>query len=591
MVVLISTYSFNAQHTGDPALSERYFRKGVQSLQVLNYVDALYYFSQAYKASPSSHYGELSYLYLGKSYALYSYAYGSRKGIFASIAFLNEYPFHYKVPRFIHTQREFIGDSYLLLQWYGTAKNIYANLYGETERVEYMIKFGYASSLEGSIEGYNYLKKLNQQGVPRDYLDLYYMTMGFYNFNLGKYSLSVEYLSYAMNINTHLRKDPHLLFRLGVSYYKLGDWRKALLYLELTARNDPLDTYKDKTNFYLAIINLETNNFREAFVNIMNLIQDDRLFYSKLSQILYSSLWYYEDFLNIYREKLGDYRVNLLKLAWLNIEDSYGDFPALGIYYFSLKERVLSEEEKEFLSLKKLSLNGFLHENEFFTFDKYVSRLREYLQRISPFSREGARFISHIYDINESNYLKLFGNPKGIEMLARSLVFLGSPRSEEVIPLLKDTTLRDFLTAKLLLLKGDIEKSTKLLEGSLEKLKGDDRKEAQLLLSYLKGDIKLLEEVASSVDFKKERFLHYAPTVFLKLADGFFDRGNLKKSLEYYRKVVELKGTDEDYWWALFRIAYISEKLGDSETLKWVVNQTEGSDNIWSRSIRTLWEG
>ena len=557
----------------------------------MNYVDALYYFSQAYRASPNSYYGELSYLYLGKSYALYSYVYGSREGIFASIGFLNQYPFHYKVPRFVHTQREFVGDSYLLLQWYGTAKNIYANLYGETERVEYMIKFGYASSLEGSIEGYNYLNKLNQQGVPRDYLDLYYMTMGFYNFNLGKHSLTVGYLSYAMNVNSHLRQDPHLLFRLGVSYYKLGDWRKALLYLELTARKDPLGVYKEKNNFYLATINLETRNFREAFTNVKTLTEGDKLFYNKLAQILYSSLWFYEEFLKVYGDKLGDYRANLIKLAWLNIEDSYGDFPTLGIYYFFLKERVLSEEEKELLSLKKLSLNSFLHESELFTFDKYVSRLNETLKELSPFSKEDAKFLSYVYGINESNYLKLFGNPKGIEMLARSLVFLGSPRSEEVISLLKDTTLRDFLTAKLLLLKGDVEKSTKLLEGSLEKLKGDDRREAQLLLSYLKGDLKLLEEVASSVDFKKERFLHYAPTVFLRLADGFFDMGNLKKSLEYYRKVVELKGTDEDYWWALFRIAYISEKLGDSETLKWVVKQAEESDNIWSRSIRTLWEG
>ncbi|MDQ7082754.1 MAG: hypothetical protein Q9N34_07260 [Aquificota bacterium] len=137
------------------------------------------------------------------------------------------------MPRFLHTQREFVADSYLLLQWYEKAKNIYANLYGETEKTEYMISICYASALSGSIEGYQYLSKLGKEGVPEDYLDLYYMTMGFYSFNLGKYRLASQYMSYAVNTNTYLREDPHLLFRLGVSYYKLGDWRRALLYLEL----------------------------------------------------------------------------------------------------------------------------------------------------------------------------------------------------------------------------------------------------------------------------------------------------------------------------------------------------------------------
>ncbi|MDQ7082753.1 MAG: hypothetical protein Q9N34_07255 [Aquificota bacterium] len=79
LIVLISTYSFNAEQSKDPELAKRYFERGIESLRVLNYLDALIFFSRAYSVNPKSYYGELSYLYLGKSYALYSYVYGSKK--------------------------------------------------------------------------------------------------------------------------------------------------------------------------------------------------------------------------------------------------------------------------------------------------------------------------------------------------------------------------------------------------------------------------------------------------------------------------------------------------------------------------------
>jgi len=47
----------------------------------------------------------------------------------------------------------------------------------------------------------------------------------------------------------------------------------------------------------------------------------------------------------------------------------------------------------------------------------------------------------------------------------------------------------------------------------------------------------------------------------------------------------------EAYWWAMFRLAVLSERMRDEETLKWVVKQAKEDDNIWSRVIRTLWEG
>ncbi len=591
LIVLISTYSFNASQTKDPDLSENYFRKGLESLKVLNYLDALMYFSKAYSADPTSYYGELSYLYIGKSYALYSYAFGSRKGILASIGYLNQYPFYYKVPRFIHTQREFVGDSYLLLQWYQTAKNIYANLYGETNRTEYMIKFGYASSLDGSVEGYNYLTKLDQKGVPKDYLDVYYMTIGFYNFNLGRYSLSIEYMSYAVNLNPYLREDPHLLFRMGVSHYKLGDWRKALLYLELTARRDPLQIYTDKTSFYLATINLETKNFREAFQNLNRLIGEDRLFYSKLAQILYSSLWYYDEFLKVYGDKLGNYRENLLKIAWLNVEDIYGELPTLGIYYLSLKSKNLTPEETQLLKVKKLTLRDFIYGADLFTFDKYLEKANAPLEQFTFYKREDAEFLKDLFEVNKKNYLKVFGNTKGIELLARSLVYLGDQKAKEVVSLVQNTALKNFLLAKLSLLEGDLKSAINLLKESEKDLKGKDKTEATLLIAYLEGDSDKLLSVVSEADFEDERLRPYAPLMLAKVGDLLFEEGKLKEALEYYKQAISFGSEGDIFWWSLFRIAVISDKLGDPQTLKWVVNKSKEEDNIWSRAIRTLWEG
>ncbi len=591
LIVLVSTYSFNAERVKDPELAKTYFQKGLESLKVLNYRDALVYFSRSYSVAPKSYYGELSFLYLGKSYALYAYAFGSRRGVLAAIGFLNQYPFYYKVPRFIYVQREFIADSYLLLQWYDTAKNIYANLYGETEKVEYMIKFGYASALGGSIEGFNYLRKLSKEGVPYDYLDLYYATMGFYNFNLGRYRRAVEYITQAMNVNSYLREDAHILFRLGVSYYKLGEWRKALLYLELTLRNDPFEVYTDRSNFYLANINLETKNFREAFSNIEKLTENGKLFYSKLSQILFSSLWYYEDFLKVYGEKLGNYRNLLLQLGWLNVEDVYGELPALGIYYLSIKSRDLKEEEKEFLRIKKLTLREFIFENDLFSTDRFVLKNREVLKDLKFYKEKEAKLVSELYKTNRQNFLRVFSDQESLSLLARSLVFLGDETAYEVIPLLKDEPLKNFLTAKLKIIEGDEKKALELLRVSVIKLEGDDKKEAQILLGYLGEDTALLEKTLSEVDFKRERFAPYRSMLLLRLADLHYEKGNLKKAYDYYRQIARSEEKGKGYWWALFRLALISERMRDEDTLKWVVKRAKEEDNIWSRVIRTLWEG
>ncbi len=591
-IILVSTYSFNAQTTRDQNLIKLNFERGLRELKVLNYRDALIFFSRAYIQDPYSYYGELSYLYIGKSYALYSYGYRSRQGILASIGYLNQYPFHYKVPRFINTQREFIADSYLLLQWYDDAKNIYANLYGETEKKEYLIKLGYATALSGSIENFNYIKDLAKIGVPKDYLDFYYMTLAFYYFNIGKFKTTLELLSRAININPYLREDPHVLFRLGISYNKLGDWRRALLYLELALRNDAFGVYEERSLYYLALINLETNNFREAYLKAQELFKDDRLFYRKLPQILFSTFWYYDEFIKVYGKEIGNYREKLLKVGWLNVENIFGDLPALGIYYLSMKGRSLTEEERKFLKAKKLRLTEFVYENDIFTFDKYLNKLREELGRFVFYKAEDASYLTDVYKTNPDNFATVFGTKEGWEILARSLTYTGDELAVDVIPRLENKSLYWFLGAQIHILKNRPVLAVNFLERSLQGLRGDDRTEAQLLLYFLRDDRERLENVVLRTDFQNERFGQYSPIIYLKLGDLSFAEKDYRSAIEYYKKVIEMgEKVGEGYWWALFRTALSGELMRSEKTIKWVVKKAEEKDNIWSRVILTLWEG
>ncbi len=589
-IVLVSTYSFNAQTASDQKLIKIYFNKGLESLKLLNYRDALIYFSRAYSQNPDSYHGELSYLYLGKSYALYSYAYRSKRGILASIGFLNQYPYRYKIPRFIHTQREFIADSYLLLQWYENARNVYANLYGETEKEEYLIKLGYATALSGSIENFNYIKALGKEGVPKDYLDIYYLTLGFYEFNLGRYRNAVEYITRAISISPYLREDPHVLFRLGISYNKLGDWRRALLHLELALQNDAFGVYEDRALFYLALINLETNNFKEAFAKAQKLFEGGRLFYRKLPQLLFSSFWFYEDFLKVYGKKLGDYRKKLLKIGWLNVENVYGELPAIGIYYLSIKSRSLSEEEKEFLKAKDLTLKEFVHENDIFTFDRYVKKVQNSFAGLDYTKEKDSSYMIDVFTLNRGNFLKLLGTQKNLELLARATTYRGNTLAFDIFPYLINDSLYRFLRGKFYLLEDRPILALNYLERSMDGLRGEDRLEARILASYLRDDRRGLEALINEIT--SERLKPYLRVLYLKLADLSYEEGDFSEAVKYYRKVVESgdkKGMS--YWWSMFRIALAGEKMGSTDTIKWVVNRVKEEDNIWSRVIRTLWEG
>ncbi len=550
---------------------------------------AINYFTKSYIADPKGYYGELSYLYLGKTYALYSYSIGSRKGILSSVAFLNQYPNQYKVPRFINVQREFIGDSYTLMGWYEDAVNVFANLYGETEDVRYLIKLGYASSLGGSAEGYTYLKKFGLESIPPDYRDIYFLARGYYEFNFGRYERTIDFLTEAANLNEYVRKESHYLYRLGISYYKLGQWQKAMLFLELTLRYDKFGDYRKKTNFYLTYLNLHTQNYKDAFRNIKNLTEGNQLFYSKLSQVLYSSLWLYPDFLKVYEREFRFYRDILLQIAWLNIGNVYGDIALLGIYSMAIDTLSLSEDEKELIRTKNLKLSEFFLEGDLFNFDAYLSFVNKQLEGYDVYNLQKSKFLNMLYLLNKNNIKLAF--KRGAESFVRASLFLGDRETFwEQVKMMREGAEKRFLAAKMMLIEGRESEAVDILKRVQESLKGGDRTEAELLIAYYSGDMERLEGIVQSLKEDSPRFKGYLIPAYIRLADYHFGAGNFKKSMAYYSKYLELTPEDkEGYWWALYRIGKIAEYLGDEEKLKWVVNKALGKDNIWSRVIQTLW--
>lgn len=549
---------------------------------------AINYFTKSYVADPKGYYGELSFLYLGKTYALYSYSVGSRKGILSAVAFLNQYPNYYKVPRFVNVQREFIGDSYTLMGWYEDAVNVFANLYGETEEVRYLIKLGYASALGGSAEGYTYLKKMIPQSVPKDYRDIYFLARGYYEFNFGRYREAIEFLSEAANLNEYVRKESHYLYRLGISYYKLGRWQKATLFLELTLRYDKFKDYNRKTNFYLTFLNLRTKNYKEALRSVKTLTGENQLFYSKLSQILYSSLWLYPDFLKTYQEEFKFYRDMLRQIAWLNVGNVYGDIPLLGIYSLALDTLSLSEDEKELIRTKNLKLTEFILEGDLFDFNAFLEYLNGQIDKYDVYDLQRSKFLNILYLLNKNNVKKAFG--KGIKKFAEASLFLGDKNFWEQVNMMRDGVEKSFLVAKMMIVEGRESEAVGILRKVSDSLEKEDRLEAELLIAYYSGDMSKLEKLVGAVDVNSPRFRGYITPSYMKLADYHFGQGNYERALDYYTKYMkDVSEEMESYWWALYRVGKIAEYLGDEERIKWVVNKASGKDNIWSRVILTLW--
>ncbi len=539
-------------------------------------------------ADPKGYYGELSFLYLGKTYALYSYSTGSRRGILSAIAFLNQYPNWYKVPRFINVQREFIGDGYTLMGWYEDAVNVFANLYGETEDVRYLIKLGYAASLGGSAEGYTYLKNLQVETIPADYRDIFVLTRGYYEFNFGRYAEAVNFLTEAANLNEYVRKEAHYLYRLGISFYRLKQWQKAYLYLELTLRYDRFKDYAQKTGFYLTYLNLSMKNYKDALKHLKELTRDNQLFYSKLSQVLYSSLWMYPEFLKVYDEEFRFYRDVLLQLGWLNVGNVYGDIALLGIYSLALKSVSLSDDEKELIKTKNLKLSEFFLEGDLFNFSEFLGFLNEQVSSYDIYDLQKSEFLNMLYLLNKHNVKVAF--ERGIESFARASLFLGSKTFWEQVEIMREGVKKRFLIAKMMIIEGKESKALSTLRTVRESLEDKDRLEAELLIAYYSADLETLEKLISKLNGNLPRFRGYLPPSYIKLADYYFGQGDFEKSSMYYEKYMELvPDNTESYWWALYRIGKIAEYTGDTEKMKWVVNRASKADNIWSRVILTLW--
>ena len=216
VLLLAFLLSFSAEkEKSNLRLAQTYFYKGYIEYTQGNYSDAIGEFSKAYLADKEGYYGELSYLYIGMSYAQLSYKRGQKEGIASAIAFMNMYPYYYKKPTYLFLQREFIGYSYLLLGLYDKAKDIFLSLYRDTLRQDYLLNFLYADALSDGTNR-ELLNMIDPESLTeRRYL--YHLVKGFYAFRDGNYKETIKELSDAQSLNRYLEDDPEFLYRYAVS--------------------------------------------------------------------------------------------------------------------------------------------------------------------------------------------------------------------------------------------------------------------------------------------------------------------------------------------------------------------------------------
>ncbi len=580
LIILISAYSFNSELRGKEDL-KTLFNDGLKSLSVGDYIGAINIFSSIYSTAPESYYGELSYLYLGKAYALYFYSTGHRSGIRSAIAFLNKYFYEYKTPRFPLLQREFLGDCYYMIGWYEKAKAVYDALYKEKKSPKYLIKFALSSAVMDSMEGYTRVLRLKEEDI-KDIKDLYYTVLGYFMFNIEEYKRAVEYLSIARSINPYLENDPAFLYRFGASYYRTGDIKKATLYLEIASKKDYYGEYTDKINMYLIFIYLDNKNYKDAFEKIRKYADDDILLSSKTAQTIFSSLWMYYDFLQTYKEFFKDYRSKLRDIVWLNIEEKRSILPLLGIYYLILKEKHIDEEDREVLKVKNVYREDIANKT------KEIQLLHGIYESLSP--RKDGLLIVDLYKTNRNNVKEIFWKEKQKEITVLALLNTGD---EEVVSLSKELSnkyLRSYIEGIYAFIKGDRKKSLRLLKASIKGVDGTHKVKALFLVAYIGDDLRSYKaflkeaEKVKGMNFMKEYAL-------LRLGDKYFDMKKYKEAEKYYRKFIEHKGDNRDpyFWWAIFQMGRIGEIRKDKELLKWVVKKASETNNIWSEAIKALW--
>ncbi len=578
ILLVIFILSFSAERL-DASSAKLYFSQGYENLQNRNYIEAIQDFTKAYTSDRYGPYGELAYIYIGKSYALLSYYSGKKEGVYSAIGFLNMYPFFYKRNNYVNLQLEFIADSYLLLDMYDKAMDIFFNLYKKSAASTYLLKLEYARVMTGTMETETLLS-INPKDIGEDEY-MYYLIQGFYQFNLGNYPLSIDYLTKAREMNRYLEDNEHFLYRYAVSYYMIGDWKKASFYMEILTRKDIYQKYKDFVDYYLALIYLKTDNHKDAFTRIESLIKGN-LLSKPMARLLYSQLWAYPDFMKKYKDKFPNYAKLLVYTAWIDINNQLSIPAILGVYYFALTEGKIYDEA--LIKLKEVSLNQEvqivgLKAN----LDPLLITLRQAYEKVDPYSEEWAEVLKNLYQTNPKNYVTLFS----LEKLARSLVYIGDPQALHIATSLTNS-IGYFLSGQAMLLEGKLD-GLKLIDRSLKDLHGEDRQEALLILGIMQKNAKYLEEALKDDNLPARLSGYTQPAVF-ELADIYYKSKNYKRAKELYKKLVETsKEEDNIYWISIFRLAFSSKMLKDEETLNWVIDKVKNKDNIISKAIIELW--
>ena len=580
LLLLLLAYVFTFSTEGENLRASRSeFSRGFESLQNRDFTGAIQSFTRAYVHDKKEYYGELSYLYLGKAYALLSYYSGKKEGVYSAIAFLNMYPYHYKMANYIDLQVEFIGDAYLLLDMYGKAKDIFFSLYRKSGNPIHLLKFLYAGAMMGATD-LTLLKDLDPKNLG-NYEYVYYLVLGYANYNMDNYLDALEYMTQARGVYRYLEDDPHFLYRYAISHYMLGDWRKTIFYMEILSRKDIYKMYEELSNYYLALIYLNTGNYGDALKNIKSL-EKRGLISNVTARLLYSQLWAFKDFMEKNKDHFPHYGETLAKIAWLDVNSKLSTPALLGLYYLALSQKKVYDEE--LLKMKNLNVTEDIRFNGLrVNLNPLIQKLRDVYDGLDPYSEDNAKVLKQLYTLNERNFLSLFP----AEKLARALVYTGDEDVLKVVNMVEGPV-GVFLRGQAMLLE-DNKEGLNLIRSSLKDLKGADYLEAIFILGIMERNKAYLEKALAQEEIPKHLQTYIIPATF-ELADIYYTQKNYAKARDLYRKLMEsLDEKDPMYWISAFRLAFSADMLNDKETVDWVVKNVQKKDNIVSRVILELW--
>ncbi|ADC89283.1 Tetratricopeptide repeat protein [Thermocrinis albus DSM 14484] len=579
MTALLGLYMSVGSTLENERLAMTYFYRGYLQMKNGNYADAIIDFSHAYSMGREGHYGELAYLYLGYAYAHLYKGKGDRQGLMSTLAYLHMYPHHYKKPNYLLLYQEIVGDTYLFMGNCSAARIVFSDLYGKTGWSVHLLKTLYAEALCGGVFDITLIGTVDPSTLG-DQEYLLFLTEGLYFFNTKNFREALILMKEAKSVNRELEEDPHFLYRYAVAHYMAGDWRSSLSYFEMLKRVDKDSFYGEQTDYYLALIHLQNNNFVEARAALGRLVKRGVL-QSTALRLIISQLWLYEDFLKAYKRELAWYDKYLSRIAWLDKEKVYSIPAVLGLYYLSLRRGTLLEP----YIMREKSVP--LKDDILWVGDLVVkvgpmyAKLRSYY--LNPYRDEEYRLMKELYSANAKNYTFLWGT----EGLVRGAVFHGDGAYFELVDSV-DEPIKDFLRAQIMLLQ-DKEEGLKVLEKVLYRLKGEDLLEAKILLGLMTKRRQILEDLPLKDIRGSIRLSGYVPTVLLTLADLYYKERNYGRSKEMCMEYTEVAPKNGVYWLCLYRVAKISSMQGDEKTLRWVLEQAkEGQDPV-AKAILTLY--